>query len=66
MVPSLASINKVPVLELFHCNIKNWNDYRNYRNAFYEFKPRYKGHDFIIPQKDIKKSLKKMNYSLKK
>jgi hypothetical protein len=66
MVPSLASINKVPVLELFHCNINNWSDYRNYRNAFYEFKPRYKGHDFIIPQKDIKKSLKKMNYSLKK
>ena len=27
MIPSLASINKVSVLELFHCNIKNWNDY---------------------------------------
>jgi len=64
MVPSLASINKIPVLELFHCNINNWNDYRNYRNAFYEFKPTYKDHDFIIPQKDIKKSLKKMKFAL--
>jgi|TARA_B100000929_G_scaffold288252_1_gene276370 hypothetical protein len=64
MVPSLASINKTPILELFHCNINNWDDYRNYRNAFYEFKPNYKGHNFIIPQKDIKKSLKKMKFAL--
>jgi hypothetical protein len=66
MIPSLASINKVPVLELFHCNIKNWNDYRNYRNSFYEFKPKYKDYDFIIPKKNIYKSIRKMKFALKK
>ena len=66
MIPSLASINKVSVLELFHCNIKNWNDYRNYRNAFYEFKPNYKNHSFIIPNRNIKKSIKKMKFALVK
>ena len=66
MIPSLASINKISVLELFHCNINNWNDYRNYRNAFYEFKPKYEKHSFIIPNKNIKKSIKKMKFALVK
>lgn len=66
MMTNLASINKHKVLDLFHCNINNWDDYRNYRNSFYEFKPSYNGYDFIIPSKNIKKTLKKIRYSLKK
>ena len=64
MITSLGSINKKPILDLYHCNIKNWNDYRNYRNSFYEFKPVYNGYDFIIPSKNIKKSLRKMKFFL--
>ncbi len=66
MMTNLASIEKKPVLDLFYCNIGNWNDYRNYRNSFYEFKPKYKNYDFIIPNKDIHKTLKKASFSLKK
>jgi len=64
MMTSLGAINKKKTLDLYHCNIKNWNDYRNYRNSFYEFKPNYKGYDFIIPSKDIKKTLRKMKFFL--
>ncbi len=63
MMTNIGSINKQKVLDLFHCNISNWNDYRNYRNSFYEFKPKYNGYDFIIPNKDINKTIKKMRYS---
>ncbi len=66
MVTQLASIEKKPVLDLFHCNIKNWNDYRNYRNSFYEFKPIYNEYDFIIPARNINKTIKKMRFFLKK
>ena len=64
MMTSLGAINKKNILDLYHCNIKNWNDYRNYRNSFYEFKPSYNGYHFIIPNKDIKKSLRKMKFFL--
>jgi len=64
MMTSLGAIKKKKILDLFHCNIKNWNDYRNYRNSFYEFKPSYNGYHFIIPNKDIKKSLRKMKFFL--
>ena len=65
MMTNIASINKQKVLDLYHCNINNWNDYRNYRNSFYEFKPKYNGYDFIIPKKDINKTIRKIRYSLK-
>ena len=65
MMTSLGYINKKPVLDLYNCNINSWNDYRNHRNSFYEFKPNYNGYDFIIPCKDIKKSLRKMKFSLR-
>ena len=66
MMTSFGAINKKNILDLYQCNIKNWNDYRNYRNSFYEFKPSYNGYDFIIPSKDIIKSLSKMKFSLRK
>ena len=66
MMTNLASIEKKSVLDLFYSKIENWNDYRNYRNSFYEFKPNYNGYDFIIPKKDIKKTIKKINFSITK
>jgi len=66
MMTNLGSIEKKSIIDLWFCNIKNWNDYRNYRNAFYEFKPRYSDYNFIIPNKNIKKTLKKMMFALKK
>ena len=66
MMTSLGAINKKKILDLYHCSIKNWNDYRSYRNAFYEFKPSYEGYDFIIPSKNIHKTIKKIKFSLNK
>ena len=66
MMTSLGAINKKKILDLYQCNIKNWNDYRSYRNAFYEFKPSYEGYDFIIPSKNIYKTIKKIEFSLNK
>ena len=34
MMTNIASINHQNLLDLFHCNINNWDDYRNYRNSF--------------------------------
>ena len=50
---------------MWFLNIKNSNDYKNYRNAFYEFKPVYNGYDFTIPSKDMSKTIRKIRYSLK-
>ena len=66
MMTNLASINKNQVLDLFLCEINSISDYRRYKNAFYEFKPVYKNYDFIIPSKDLKKTIRKMKFFLKK
>ena len=66
MMTNLASINKNHVLDLFLCEIKSISDYRRYKNAFYEFKPVYKNYDFIIPSKDLNKTIRKMKFFLKK
>ena len=66
MITSFAWIDKKKVLDLYFCVINNWNDYRKYRNSFYEFKPIYKDYDFIIPNKDIYKTIRKMTFFLKK
>ena len=65
MMTNLGSIRKQKVLDLFHCKIDNWSDYRNYRNSFYEFKPKYFGYDFTIPRKDMNKTIKKIKFSFK-
>ena len=64
MMTNLAYLCKKPVLDLFHCVIKNRGDYHSYKNSFYEFKPNYPGYDFIIPSKNLKKTIKKMKFSL--
>ena len=65
MMTNLAALNKKDVLDLFFCEIKDYNDYASYRNSFYEFKPQYKNYNFIIPSKNIDKTLKKMSFCLK-
>ena len=66
MMTNLGYILNKPVLDLFHCKINSWNDYQRYRNSFYEFKPKYNNYDFIIPKKDINKTINKLKFSLKK
>ena len=66
MMTNLATIEKRPVLDLFYCDIKSLADYRRYKNALYEFKPIYKDYDFIVPSKNIIKTINKMKFSLKK
>ena len=53
--------DKKKVIDMWFCDIKNHNDYKNYRNAFYEFKPKYNGYNFIIPSKQIDKTIKKLS-----
>tara|TARA_B100000989_G_C19532384_1_gene470844 strand:+ start:5264 stop:6289 length:1026 start_codon:yes stop_codon:yes gene_type:complete len=66
MITSFAWVEKKRVLDLYDVEINNWDDYRKYRNSFYEFKPSYDGYDFIIPKKDINKTLNKMNFFFNK
>ena len=61
MMTNLASIKKKKVVDMWFCDIKNYNDYKNYRNAFYEFKPKYNGYNFIIPSKQIDKTIRKLS-----
>ena len=66
MITSFAWIEKKKVLDLYDVEINNRDDYRKYRNSFYEFKPSYNNYDFIIPKKDINKTLNKMNFFFNK
>ena len=60
----IASIPKTfPLLELsgpdkpFKDKINNIEDYHRMKNSFHEFKPSYPGYDFIIPRKNINKTI---------
>ena len=64
MMTNLASLEKKPVLDLWYCNMINWDTYRSCRNAFYEFKPSYDEYNFIMPSKNFLKTVKKIEYSL--
>lgn len=66
MMTNLATIENRPVLDLFHCDIKSLSDYRRYKNALYEFKPKYKNYDLIVPSRNIQKTINKMKFSLNK
>ena len=62
----LGYLIKVPILDIFYCKIKNKNDYHRYKNSFHEHKPNNKSYDFIIPSKNLNKTIQKMKFSLKK
>ena len=62
----LGNLSKIPILDIFYCKIKNKKDYHRYKNSFHEHKPDDKNYDFIIPSKNINKTIRKMKFSLKK
>jgi hypothetical protein len=64
IMTNLGFLCKKPVLDFFRCVINNKDDFYSNKNAFYEFKPKYEGYDFIIPSRDIKKTIKKMKFAL--
>ena len=61
----LGNLIKVPILDLFHCKIKNKDDYHRYKNSFHEHVPNDKSYNFIVPRKDISKTIQKMKFALK-
>ena len=63
---SLGFILEKNVLDLWYVNINTWEDYRKYRNAFYEFKPKNENYDFTIPNKNVRKTIRKMKFSLER
>ena len=65
MMTNLGSLMKKSITDMWFCEINNWQDYRNYRNAFYEFKPKYDKYYFIIPSKNIEKTFRKLIFSIK-
>ena len=66
MMTLLGFILEKNVLDLWHVNINRWEDYRKYRNAFYEFKPKDENYNFIIPKKNIINTINKTRFFLKR
>ena len=60
----LGNLIGTPILDLFYCEIRNQKDYHRYKNSFHEHVPK-NNYDFIIPKKDIYKTIKKMKFSFK-
>ncbi len=65
MITSIGAIQKVKVLDLFNCDIKNKDDFYRYKNAFHEFKPKLSNYEFLIPKKDFNNTLKKIKKLIK-
>jgi hypothetical protein len=61
----LGNLVNTPILDLFNCDIKSRDDFYQYKNSFHEHVPK-NNYDFIIPSTDIKKTLRKMKFSIKK
>ena len=61
----LGDILKTPILDFFYCTIKDKDDYHRYKNSFHEHVPNNRNYKFIIPKKDIFKTINKMKFALK-
>lgn len=61
----LGNLLGVPILDIFYCNIKNSDDFYRYKNAFHEWKPNDINYNFIVPSKNLNKTINKMLFSLK-
>jgi len=59
----LGNLVNTPILDLFNCEINSNKDFYQYKNSFHEHVPK-NNYDFIIPNKNIDKSLRKMKFSL--
>jgi len=62
----LGNLIKVPILDMFYYKIESKDDYHRYKNSFHEHMPNHYNYDFIIPNKNINKTIQKMKFSLKK
>ena len=56
----LGNLLNVPILDLFYCDIKNRDDFYRYKNAFHEWKPNNISYKFLIPSKNLNKTINKM------
>ena len=65
-ITSIAAINDVPVLDMFHIILKSKNDFYNYKNAFHEFKFKKNNYEFTVPSTSLDKTIKKIIYLLTK
>ena len=65
MITSIGAIQKVKVLDLFNCDIKNKYDYYKYKNAFHEFKPKLSNYEFLIPKKNFNHTINKIKKLIK-
>ena len=61
----LGNLLRVPILDIFYCNIKNNDDFYRYKNAFHEWKPNDINYNFIVPSKNLNKTINKMLFSFK-
>ena len=61
-ITSIAAINNVPVLDIYHVIIKNKKDFYKYKNSFHEFKFKKTNYEFTIPSFQISKTINKIIY----
>ncbi len=61
----LGNLLNVPILDLFYCDIKNRDDFYRYKNAFHEWKPNDINYKFLIPNKNLNKTINKMLFYIK-
>ena len=60
----IGNLTNTPILDLFNCNINSKEDFYEYKNSFHEHVPK-NNYDFIIPSKNLDKTIKKMLFLLK-
>ena len=61
-ITSIAAINDVPVLDIYHMIINNKKELNRYKNSFHEFKFKKNNYEFTVPNLQISKSIKKIIY----
>ena len=61
-ITSIAAINDVPVLDIYHMIINNKKDLYKYKNSFHEFKFKKNNYEFTVPSLQISKTIKKIIY----
>jgi len=61
----IGYIAKTSILDLFYCKIRNNNDYYRYKNSFHEHVPYNKNYNFIIPKKDLDKTINRIKFYFK-
>ena len=60
MITSIAASQNTRVIDLFNCEINSKKDFYRYKNAFHEWKPNNISYKFLIPSKNLNKTINKM------